>query len=485
MDQHPSSRGGFLKSIGAAFFGDIARDQVSWWRAAFADHTLEDHYQRYLVDIELPKERLVNYFGILTYISFGVLDLMTFSDRLSEVLWLRWGICSPLAILLITSTYLKPMKPYFQWVTALVMLIGGLSMVRMIAILPEEGGPPYIMGILTIFIFYSCIQRMHFQIAAAVFLITTVTYSLTIIYFSSKTSVEIASGHFFAISITVVALATSYTQEVRSRLVFYRNRQRELDAAFIEKLLIEATASDQSKINFLSILSHELRTPLHQIIGFSEVVKTQMQNVSDSDGNMPSFLDQIHTSASGLLSMIGKMLRYADATAGKIKYDPDQCDLRYLVETVVDQAFEKAAEAEVMIDSSAIEPATLNLDHIHTANALGHILDNAIAASTKGGRIVFSGKSSDSGDYLLKIEDFGSGMTPDQIETAFKPFSQTENARTRSIDGIGLGLTLSQKILSDQGAQLKLDSTLGEGTTVEIRFPANAPEAAEPKLVSM
>lgn len=460
-----------MRSIGSAFFGDILRDQVNWARASFADRALERQYQQHLIDIELPKERLVNYLGLLTYVSFGILDMMTFDDRLSEVLLLRWGICTPIAVLLIASTHFRPVKPYFQWLTASVMLIGSLSIVRMIAILPIDSGPPYIIGILVIFIFYSCIQRINFPIAAAVFLIVSAVYSLTVTYLARKSAIEIASGHFFIVFTTIVALATSYSQEIRSRLVFYRNYQRELDAAFIEKLLIEATASDQAKINFLSILSHELRTPLHQIIGFSEIVKTQFQNEPNENKEIDSFLEQIHSSAAGLLGMIGKMLRYADATAGKIKYDPGDCDTRDLIEAIVEQAAEKSAAANVSIETSKIESATLTLDHIHTTYALGHLLDNALAASPEGGNVTVSGSKPTPEEYVIEIVDKGAGMTAAQIEAAFKPFSQTENARTRSVEGIGLGLTLSKKILDDQGATLELDSSPGEGTTVKVRFP--------------
>ncbi|MFQ5562897.1 MAG: sensor histidine kinase [Parvularculaceae bacterium] len=463
-----------MRSIGSAFFGDFSRDQVNWARASFADRTLERQYQQHLVDVELPKERLVNYLGLLTYISFGILDIMTFDQRLSDVLWVRWGLCTPFAAFLIALTHFRPVKPYFQWLTASVMLIGSLSMVWMIAILPLQGGPPYIIGILVIFIFYSCIQRIHFLVAAGVFLIVSVVYSVTITYISTKTSIEIASGHFFIIFTTFVALATSYSQEIRSRLVFYRNYQRELDSAFIEKLLIEATASDQAKINFLSILSHELRTPLHQIIGFSEVVKTHFQNKQGGDDEVGSFLEQIHSSAAGLLAMIGKMLRYADATAGKIKYDPSDCDMHDIVDTIVAHATEKAKEKNVTIESSEIEPIALKLDHNHTTYAFGHVLDNAIAASPEGARVILRGVRLNPDEYVLEISDRGAGMTAAQIEAAFKPFSQVEDARTRSVEGVGLGLTLSKKILDDQGATLEVHSAPGAGTTVKARFPIPA-----------
>ena len=260
------------KSVFKGLFGDTAPNQINWALARFADRMAEENYHQHLVDVELPKDRLVNYLGITIYMIFGFLDLMTFKENLNEVLILRWVICAPIAVLLITLTFTASLKRHFQLVTIAVMAIGSGSMVAMIGLMGPEGGPPYIVGILSIFIFFSCIQRMHFPIAAAVYMAIVASYSATIVFVSPKSSEEIISGHFFMIFIAAVALFTTYMQEIRSRLDYVQRRQRELDAAYIQELLIEATAADRAKISFLSILSHEMRTPLHQIVGFSEIV---------------------------------------------------------------------------------------------------------------------------------------------------------------------------------------------------------------------
>ncbi len=465
------------KSVFDGLFGSVAPGQIDWALARFADRTEEKNYQQHLVDIELPKDRLVNYLGITIYMVFGFLDLMTFQENLNQVLILRWVICTPIAILLITLTFSDSIKRHFQLVTIAVMAIGSGSMVAMIGLMGPEGGPPYIVGVLAIFIFFSCIQRMHYPIAATVYMAIVACYSATIVFVSPKSSEEIISGHFFMIFIASVALFTTYMQEIRSRLDYFQRRQRELDAAYIQELLIEATAADRAKISFLSILSHEMRTPLHQIVGFSEVVRNQLQQTLVSDS--AKYLDEIHSSATGLLSTIGKILRYADATAGKVSYEIDTCSIKYLVETVCEQALTKAEAKRITIDVNKIEPTTLQIDHPHTCYALGHIVENAINASATGSTIEISGAADPNGGYILSIRDYGCGMTAAQIKDAMTPFTQTESHKTRNRVGVGIGLTLAKKILSDQKAQLTIESAPEKGATAYVHFALSAQTPTE------
>ncbi|MEM9618402.1 MAG: HAMP domain-containing sensor histidine kinase [Pseudomonadota bacterium] len=457
------------KSVFYGLFGAVAVKQFNFLQARFRDRETEHAYQKYLIDVELPKERLVNYLGIGIYLIFGILDVYTFDEKLNHVLILRWAICAPVAISLISLTFFDRFKMHFQYITISVMVIGSLSVVGMIGMMDPEGGPPYLIGILAIFIFYACMQRMYFLAAAAVFIGVSAAYSLTITVISPKTPEEIASGHFFMIFIASVAFFTIYMQEIRSRINFFQLRQREMDATFIEKLLIEATAADRAKISFLSILSHELRTPLHQIVGFSEVVKNQVTHDPNSDPS--DYLDEIHSSATSLLTSISKMLRYADATAGKISYDAMDCSVDYLIETVIEQARSKAEQEKVTISLGEIENAKLHIDHLHTAYAIGQLLDNAIAASSQGGGVEITGGLNDDGGYRLDIIDHGCGMSQDQITAAFAPFVQTEDVKTRTMEGVGLGLSLSKKIVEDQGAALILNSEVDLGTTVSVVFP--------------
>jgi len=459
----------WFKAAPEALFGRADRSLIAWGTATFADRSLENEYCKYLIEQELPKERFINILGIGMYLFFGALDIITFKENLGAVLFVRWAVCAPLALTIVLLTYRDPFRRFFPHVTAANMAIGSFSIVWMIAMAPP-GGPPYIVGILTIFIYFSCITRIYFVVAATVFLTVLTAYAVTITAISPKGAIEVASGLFFMFTIAMISFATSYTQEIRSRLLFHKTRQRELDAAYIKELLIEATAADQSKINFLSVLSHELRTPLHRIIGFCEVV--MKQGGDSSSDQSQEFLGQIHQSAHSLLSQIAKMLRYADATAGKIKYHLEDCPVSELVETICAQTNGKAQARGVEIVTDGLKSASLYVDPLNASYAIGHIVENAINASKNGSQVFIRGQKARDGAYLLEIVDRGVGMSPEKIKSALSPFAHMESFRTRTSEGVGLGLALARKILQDQNADISLRSQPDEGTTVTIRFAA-------------
>jgi len=465
------SRAFFMREIVAignaierAFFGDSPRKLIDPWRAQFADKQTERQYLQHVIDNELPKDRLINFAGIGIYYLFGFLDLLTFHERLAEVLILRWAICGPIAAVIVSTSFIPRFKRHFKIGTASVMLIGSFSIITMIGLAPAQGAPPYIIGIFAVFILFACLQRMNFHASVAIYLVSFAAWSITVTFISPKTEVEVLSGYFFFSWISIISIVTSYLQEFRSRLDYFRNKQREDDALYIHQLLIEATAADKSKLNFLSILSHELRTPLHQIIGFTEVLKNGYGE------NPQSHLDQIHSSALQLLQRIGKMLRYADATAGIIRYEREVTAIDEIVAAVAEQAKTSAAKSSVRIDVTAVSPAFLRVDTTHTIYALQNLIENAINASPPGNTVEVAGRRLPSGEYEIQIADRGCGMTDRQIEAAFKPFSIAQDVRTRTLEGVGLGLTLAEKIFRDQGGRLELRSEVGRGTTACVVF---------------
>lgn len=447
--------------------------------ATLRDPNAEAAYRRDFIAQELTRERIIWALMFSVYFLYGVLDLLTIREKLFEILTARWLIFTPIAIALLLLTFVDPVKRHSASLFTLGVFLAGISIVWMVSVMPSDDAPPYVIGVLVVFIFASCNVRMPFTLASLSFLLTTAAYSYVLLSQSRFTRIEIISGHFFMISSVIVAIITNYMQEVRLRLIWLRNKQSAENAKLIEELMIEATAADQSKINFLSVLSHELRTPLHQIIGFCEVSMKRATETGESE--MQDFLNQIHTSAHKLLSQIAKMLRYADATAGKIRYHVEKCPVSELIESICVQAEGKAETNDINVRVGEMEAAILLVDPMNASYALGHIVENAINASKRGSEVIINGRKESCGGYLLEVRDFGVGMTPEKINLALAPFSQLESFRTRSSEGVGLGLALARKILNDQHAEITLVSEPGAGTTVSVRFAPAAESRGDEK----
>ena len=182
-------------------------------------------------------------------------------------------------------------------------------------------------------------------------------------------------------------------------------------------------------------------------------------------------------SAHVLLSRIQKMLRFVDATAGKMKYEIVETAVSELAEVALERMRAALEKKSITVEADGLEDAVIHIDIIHTCYALNNIIENAINASEPDTVIRLSGKSLEDGAYELSVRDEGSGMSPEQIDRALKPFTQGETALVRSREGLGLGLTVAKHIFEDQNASIRLASDGQSGTCVTILF--KAPVAAD------
>lgn len=450
----------------------LERDGLSGWSAQFRAKEVEQRYIRNLVKTTLSGERYLWYLVIIAYFGYAFLDLLTVKENLETVLTLR-VISGLMIVALVPLSFIEKVKPHFGWLSACGIWFSAIGVITMIAIIPPQGAPPYIIGILVVFIASSCMMRIPFRVGAAAYLSSSLVYVAVLNFNPAFSSVDVISGHFFMLSIALVAVATNYTQEIRSRMIWLRDEQRKRDSEVIEKLLIEATAADQSKINFLSMMSHELRTPLHQIIGYTEVVANSCKAANDSEDNV-RHLNEIHGSAHVLLSRIQKMLRFVDATAGKMKYEISNTAVSELVDVALERMRAGMEKKGIAADLSGLEEGSIDIDIVHTCYAVNNILENAIKASPRGSTIWISGGETSDNAYELTIRDEGPGMSEQQVAKALKPFTQGENALVRTSEGLGLGLTIAKHIFGDQNAGIRLASDGVSGTCVVIRFEKQA-----------
>jgi signal transduction histidine kinase len=233
-----------------------------------------------------------------------------------------------------------------------------------------------------------------------------------------------------------------------------------------------AELANRAKSEFLANMSHELRTPLNAIIGFSDMMKAEMFG---SLGN-PKYADytrDIHTSGSHLLALINDVLDMSKIEAGRFELDEGIVNLGSVVESCLAMVEWRAAKNEVELsqrpqfvlpniigDERAIRQVVLNL------------LSNAVKFTPRGGRVEVLGARDTNGDVLLAVADTGVGIPAEQIERLFEPFQRTTAQVARQQEGTGLGLAISRKLIDLHGGALEIDSAVGEGTVVRIRFPA-------------
>lgn len=433
--------------------------------ATFADAETEEQFRQHLVGEGFERERMMQLLGWLIFVGYGALDFMVAGEHSAAFLTLRFLITAPAALCIMAICWMKPFRRYLGISTALALMFCAFAIIYMTYRMDAPGAPPYIIGVLVVLVFTSCVMRIEFLFAATTYAVIAAAYCAALFAKKAASDEELISGVFFMVSVAGIAIATIYLQERRAREVWANAEQRAIDDDLIRQLLLEATAADRSKAHFLSIVTHELRTPLHQIIGFSEIVRAKPDDPASA-----GYLDQVIGSAAQLLKKLGKMLRYADAAAGKIRVELEPTPIEEIIERVLSETRAAAEARAVKIDTSGVQHAEILVDAHHTAYALQNLVENAINASGAGGVVSIAGVFQPSGDYEMRIIDSGTGMSADQIRTALTPFAQTDDGLARYREGLGLGLPIASRLLAEQRSELTLQSKLGEGTIVAVRF---------------
>lgn len=226
-----------------------------------------------------------------------------------------------------------------------------------------------------------------------------------------------------------------------------------------------AEEMNRLKTYFLSNISHELRTPMSGIIGFSEILSSEIENES-----LREMADLINSNAKRLNETLDSLLDLSILESKKIKLDFHPVALNKTLSKCVEKFSKDAKDKSVQIN---YHPSNENLfircDPKMLFKLFCNVVDNAVKYSEKG-NINITVKPLN-GDCEINISDEGIGIQPDQIEKIFEPFRQVSEGFTRKFEGTGLGLTITKKFVDILGGSLKIKSTPQSGTTVIIRLP--------------
>ncbi|MGE7418592.1 PAS domain-containing sensor histidine kinase [Methylobacterium tarhaniae] len=233
----------------------------------------------------------------------------------------------------------------------------------------------------------------------------------------------------------------------------------------------EAERASAQKSDFLATISHEVRTPLNAIIGFAEVMLEEQFGPVGSD-RYRDYLRDIRASGEHVVSLVNDLLDLAKIEAGHLDLAFAGLGLNELVAASVALMQSQAARQRVVMRTSFAPglPAVL-ADQRSLRQAALNVISNAIKYTDAGGQVIVSTAMTDRGGVALRVRDTGIGMSPEEVETALQPFRQIATAQRRG-GGTGLGLPLTKALVEANRASLRITSRKGEGTLVEVLFPA-------------
>jgi CheY-like chemotaxis protein len=237
----------------------------------------------------------------------------------------------------------------------------------------------------------------------------------------------------------------------------------------VEQAMSEAKeAAEQAnlaKSEFLSRMSHELRTPMNAILGFSQLLKMEVLTPDQQD-----FVHQIHRAGDHLLELINELLDLARIEAGKLPTALKVTPLRPLAEQAAQLIRPLLQKSGLTLINQCEPDVAVLADATRLKQVLVNLLSNAAKYNRQGGSIIIGCHLLDGERMRLSVTDSGAGIAPENLGLLFQPFERLGVSELTAIEGAGIGLAISKRLMELMGGSVGVESTPGRGSTFWIEL---------------
>ena len=238
----------------------------------------------------------------------------------------------------------------------------------------------------------------------------------------------------------------------------------------LEEALKKAEDASAAKTKFLFNMSHDIRTPMNAIIGFTDMAKKYRKD----DEKLEECLDKVRVSGQHLLNLINDVLDMSRIENGKIDIEETEGSVSEIVDNlalIVDQSA-KDKNITLITDCSGVADNLVYVDTLHLNRILLNIIGNAVKYTNDGGRIDFTARQLTADDtankYEFVVRDNGIGMSEEYLGKIFEAFSREKSSTVSGIQGTGLGMAITKRLVELMKGDIAIVSSLGEGTTVTV-----------------
>ncbi len=232
-----------------------------------------------------------------------------------------------------------------------------------------------------------------------------------------------------------------------------------------------ADSANKAKTDFLSTMSHDIRTPMNAIVGLTHIASKEKKNPESTQ----DALKKIDLASSHLLTLINDILDISKVESGKLTINPLSFSIVDTFENLVNisQPMVKAKNIDFSFRTHGFEHEWLYADKLRLSQIFTNLLSNALKYTEEKGKVEVDIKElpSEKDGYVklvYQVADTGIGMSQEYIDKMYEPFTRATDSRINSIQGTGLGLTITKQMVDLMGGTIECQSEVGKGTTFTV-----------------
>jgi PAS domain S-box-containing protein len=228
----------------------------------------------------------------------------------------------------------------------------------------------------------------------------------------------------------------------------------------------EADRANRAKSEFLSSMSHELRTPMNAILGFGQLMEYDATLSDEHQDNVREILKAGHH----LLELINEVLDLAKVESGRIDLSLEPVEVYPIIEECLSLVGTLAGKRDIQLKHNGLEGAAVRADRTRLKQVLLNLLSNAIKYNREGGSVKLEVQPEGTDRLRIRVTDTGPGIPAERLEELFEPFNRLDAGATE-IEGTGIGLTITRRIVELMGGAVDVESEPGVGSSFWIELP--------------
>jgi len=260
---------------------------------------------------------------------------------------------------------------------------------------------------------------------------------------------------------------TTYAEEGKQILTYVSEQiasaiRKKMDEDELKRYSKELKELNASKDRFFSIIAHDLRSPFHGLLGLTNILNYDINNLTSQE--IKNYLKEVHISTSNLYSLIENLLDWGRIQTGKLPFDPKAVNAYLVVDEVIEILGNTTKLKSITIKNELTKRTIVYADEDLLRSLFQNLLSNAIKFTESGGTVRIYSEKSDDDKLLFNIADNGVGISEEKISTLFKIDQNISSLGTNKEVGTGLGLLLCKEIVEKHNCKIDVKSKVGEGS---------------------